>query len=299
MPFAIIFPVLKLKNLKEIIHEAYSDPGSCPAPRRILAYGVLGKIFTDFRAFPLHGQNIDRFGAYGIMCQRHMEVAMGQLDIFMPATYENIMALLISAMCLIEMCKPSTCWIMISAAAGLSQNLGYHRINTMTNDSVEDRDAKIRVFWTIYMFDKTLSLRLGRASIIQDWDISLPFISVKEKPMSSLSGSQILSYWVKVARVQGLTYEKLFSPAAFLQPVEERARIAQELVNTMNQAWYERPQAVFMKFTSDGEEILFMPQQTTPTIHSPDTTEIPSKRKGLEPPKLITGSLNASEYLAG
>ena len=57
---------------------------------------------------------------------------------------------------------------MISSAAGLCQSLGYHRINTMVNDNPEDRQTKIQIFWMIYMLDKTLSLRLGRSSILQD-----------------------------------------------------------------------------------------------------------------------------------
>jgi hypothetical protein len=43
----------------------------------------------------------------------------------------------------------------------------------MKNDSQEDRETKIYIFWMIYFFDKSMSLRLGRASFIQDFDISL------------------------------------------------------------------------------------------------------------------------------
>ncbi|KAI8941699.1 hypothetical protein NX059_002908 [Plenodomus lindquistii] len=299
MAFAIIFPFLKMKNLREIIEDAYFNAGSCSASRRVLAFGLMENIFSEFKAFPLADQDVSKYGAYGDMCKRHMEVALSQLDILMPASYENIMALLISAAQAIEMCKPSLCWVMISTAAGLCQHLGYHRINTMTNDSVEDQKAKIHVFWIIYMFDKTLSLRLGRASIIQDWDISLPFLLGGEEPTDAPDGSQMLSYWIKVARVQGLTYEKLFCPAAFLKPPEERARIANGLVNAMNQAWYERGEATVLDFTGSGQVFKFVPQRTTSTISSPSTTEIPSKRKRLGPPKPIVAPLEASQYIQG
>lgn len=49
-----------------------------------------------------------------------------------------------------------------------------------------------------------------------------------------------LVYWIKVAQVQGSTYEKLFSPAAFLKSDEERARICVDLVNQLDQAWTAR-----------------------------------------------------------
>ncbi|KAH9870995.1 hypothetical protein J1614_006569 [Plenodomus biglobosus] len=299
MAFAIIFPFLKMKSIKEVIEDAYFNAGSCAAPRRVLAYGIMENIFTEFKAFPLADQDVSKFGAYSNMCKRHMEVAMSQLDIFMPASYENIMALLISAAQSIELCKPSLCWVMVSTAAGLCQNLGYHRINTMVNDTEEEKNAKIHIFWMIYMFDKTLSLRLGRASIIQDWDISLPFLNTNEKPTDKPDGSQMLSYWIKVARVQGLTYEKLFCPAAFLTSPEERARIAHDLVSALNQAWYERGEATVIEFTGLGENIKFVPQRTASTMSSPSTTEIPSKRKRFGPSKPIIAPLKASEYIQG
>lgn len=299
MAFVIIFPFLKMENIREIVEDAYFNAGSCSAPRRVLAYGVMENIFVEFKAFPLANQDIGHFGEYSNMCKRHMEVAMSQLDIFMPASYENIMALLISAAQSIELCKPSLCWVMISTAAGLCQNLGYHRINTMANDSVEEQNAKIHVFWMVYMLDKTLSLRLGRASIIQDWDISLPFFVGNENATETPDGTQMLSYWIKVARVQGLTYEKLFCPAAFLTSPDERARIANDLVNAMNQAWLERGEVTVADFTDLGKDIKFVPHRTSYTLNSPSTTEIPSRRKRLGPPKPITAPLNAAEYIQG
>lgn len=52
MAFAIIFPFLKMRNLFEIFEDAYTDPAQCPAPRRILAYGVGYNLFTEFSAMP-------------------------------------------------------------------------------------------------------------------------------------------------------------------------------------------------------------------------------------------------------
>ena len=52
MAFAVIFPFLKMRNLFEIFEDAYTDPSQCPAPRRILAYGVGYNLFTEFSALP-------------------------------------------------------------------------------------------------------------------------------------------------------------------------------------------------------------------------------------------------------
>jgi hypothetical protein len=301
MAFAVVFPFLKMANLKEIFHDAYHNAGSCSAARRVLAYGVMENLFTEFKAFPLANMDVSNFQAYASIAKRHTEVALSQLDIFMPANYENIMALVLGSAQAIEMCKPSLCWIMISCAAGLCQNLGYHRINTMANDTPEDRNAKIHIFWMIYMFDKTLSLRLGRSSVIQDWDISLPYV-VPDEPghYDMRESSAMLSYWIKVARVQGQTYEKLFCPAAFFKSTEERTRTAIELVNAMNQAWYERGDATVAEFAGLGYHFNSAPQRPTGAglQHSPNETPLPSQHKRYVHQSKGKGP-DASEYIMG
>lgn len=215
MAFAVVFPFLRMANLKDIFYEAYHNPETCSAARRVLTFGVLENVFNEFRVFPLVNMDTTNYYTYATICRRQTEVALSQLAICLPASYENIMALVLGAAQAVEKCRPSLCWTMISSAAGLCQSLGYHRINTMVNDNPEDRQTKIQIFWMIYMLDKTLSLRLGRSSILQDWDISLPFVVSSNPDDKNPESSDMLSYWIKVARVQGLTYEKLFCPAAF------------------------------------------------------------------------------------
>lgn len=55
MIFAALFSMLKMKNLCSIIEDAYFNPDTCGAPRRLLAYGVLFNIFTEFALAPWEG----------------------------------------------------------------------------------------------------------------------------------------------------------------------------------------------------------------------------------------------------
>lgn len=211
-----------------------------------------------------------------------MNVAMSQLDFYLPATYENILALLLGSAHAIEMSKPSLCWTMISTAANLAQHLGYHRYQTMKDDSEDERNAKIHVFWFIYMMDKTLSLRLGRASMIQDWDMSLPYpnIDSDHARFGSLvqqgqRGTKMLLYWIKVAQIQGQAYEKLFSPAGSLRSTEERARTATELVDGLNKAWSERGEASGLDFAILGIDYGSAGKKTAYY----EATNLPSRKK--------------------
>lgn len=131
----------------------------------------------------------------------------------------------------------------------------------------------------IYMLDKTLSLRLGRSSILQDWDISLPFVVSSDPNDKHAESSAFLSYWIKVARVQGLTYEKLFCPAAFTRSTEERTRIAIELVNSLNQAWYERGDASIVDFSQQGQTYHLGTPRSNKIGNSPNETPLPSQYK--------------------
>ncbi|KAF5853611.1 hypothetical protein GGP41_002140 [Bipolaris sorokiniana] len=279
MTFAVIFPFLKMPNLREIFDDAYHSPGTCSAARRVLTYGILANIFYEFQAFPLAGMEIGQYATYAAICKRQSEVALSQLDLFIPASYENIMALVLGAAQAVEMCKPSLCWILISCAAGLCTSLGYHRINTMSHDTPEEKESKIYIFWMIYMFDKTLSLRLGKSSVLQDWDIALPFVHESDPNEPPSQRTRMLSYWVKVARVQGLTYEKLFCPASFLQSTEERTAVATDLINAMNQAWAERDDVKAVNRANFGKNINNVPQRVTGVGHSPNKTPLPSQLK--------------------
>jgi hypothetical protein len=97
----------------------------------------------------------------------------------------------------------------------------------MEHDTESVRQDKINLFWTIYSIDKALSLRLGRAATIQDYDISVPitpYIFGNVEPWST-----IYTLWIHHARIQGNVYEQLYSPKALNQPEEQRVIQARKL----------------------------------------------------------------------
>ena len=112
----------------------------------------------------------------------------------------------------------------------------------MRNDAEDDRAAKVHAFWFVYTLDKILSLRLGRASVIQDWDISLPSkvpVGDSKFPARPL-GLELQTYWLKLAQIQGKTYESLFSSVAFSKSDKERRQTASELRGSLTNALAER-----------------------------------------------------------
>lgn len=110
----------------------------------------------------------------------------------------------------------------------------------MAQDTKRERDDKIALFWYVYITDKTVSLRLGRAATIQDYDISLPV--PEESAVFPRSYIPFLSYWIEVARIQGQVAEQLYSPAAALLRQQERWRRADGLSSALEHAFEGRLQ---------------------------------------------------------
>ena len=112
---------------------------------------------------------------------------------------------------------------MISTAVRYCQMLGYHRESTFKNSKDENSSSKRRVFWTIYVFDKTMSLLLGRASYLQDFDMDV-------KPPAPSSDPKICPWdeafcsMIELAGIQGDTYNKLYSPSAMKHSSSERLK---------------------------------------------------------------------------
>lgn len=100
--------------------------------------------------------------------------------------------------------------------------------NTSTGN--DDKFARF-LFWTNYFLDKSLSLRLGRASTIPDWDIT----TRRPSPDDTQNEPAIAYFaqWVEVARCQGTIYELLYSPEAVTQPDHVRHARVQLLVNNL------------------------------------------------------------------
>lgn len=110
--------------------------------------------------------------------------------------------------------------------------MGYHRANSLKNAKPDDAHFKSFLFWSVYFIDKSLSLRLGRSSTIQDWDISIP----EPTPRTPVETAWMAFYslWIGAARCQGNIYELLYSPDAVAQPDQVRQARVQKLASDLH-----------------------------------------------------------------
>jgi hypothetical protein len=127
--------------------------------------------------------------------------------------------------------RPSLAWLLTSRAAHMCRTLGMHQESNVRNDPADVRAAKALLFWSTYMLDKGLSLRLGRASVLQDYDISIP--NVLEVTFGQQPSQAILSLWIKHAECQGKIYQRLYSPGALRQTEQGRSHQVQLVVQDL------------------------------------------------------------------
>ncbi|XEU96048.1 hypothetical protein FSHL1_001333 [Fusarium sambucinum] len=168
---------------------------------------------------------------YCSMCRTNLESALADLPLYLPTTIEMATALLLGAIYTMEIHKPVLAWNLVSRTLDLCRTLGYHRLSPRQDGKVsDDMKTKQLLFWMAYLVGQSLSLRVGRSSVIQDWEITTPMLALHEGP-SSLNASVAL--WIETARCQGNIYKRLYSLEAMAAPPHVRQSRVEALANEL------------------------------------------------------------------
>ncbi|KAK1978354.1 fungal-specific transcription factor domain-containing protein [Colletotrichum cereale] len=224
----------------------------------ITVNGGLYSLFTDYAAHT-SGDERKEYLEYAKICRVNLQTFLLNLPLHLPASSDVIVALLSGTFHAVEISKPSLAWTLVSKASELCQTLGYHRVESLTGSK---NDGKPTVhgmhwhqflFWNVYYIDKSLSLRLGRASTIPDWHVTMPLPTVIEHITSPIVPYLIL--WIKTAKCQGQIYEKLYSPDSMTQPYHVRQRRIQELVSSLHDIEV-RTQELSMNYQVRGNDVV-------------------------------------------
>ncbi|KFA73291.1 hypothetical protein S40288_07245 [Stachybotrys chartarum IBT 40288] len=165
------------------------------------------------------------YQSYSRMCRVNSETGLANLPLFLSPKLENAQALLLGALYAVDVSRPSVAWILNSAAAQLCQTGGFHRLCRHQNDTPAMTRVKRIVFWHVFMLDKGLSLRLGRAAVIQECDIEIPW-HYDFAGITLLESTAIASLWIQISALQGKIYDQLYSPSALAQPPGDIAQRA-------------------------------------------------------------------------
>ncbi|KAL0932879.1 fungal specific transcription factor domain-containing protein [Colletotrichum truncatum] len=203
----------------------------------ITVNGGLHSLFTDY-ASQAGPEEKSEFLGYANMCKINLETTLSNLPLHLPASSDVIVALLFGTFHAVEISKLSLSWTLVSKASELCQTLGYHRAESLQNTKDDGKPVVHGMhwhqflFWNVYCMDKALSLRLGRASTIPDWHITMPYPSLKEPVEDPIMPYYV--FWIQTAKCQGMIYEMLYSPESMAQPYHVRQTRVHELVSMLH-----------------------------------------------------------------
>jgi len=99
------------------------------------------------------------------------------------------------------------------------------------HEAPDDARHKQFLFWVTYVLDKSLSLRMGRSSTIQDYDVTVQ-IRPPTDP-DATPNDAFFGLWVTGSRLLGEVYELLYCPAAIALPESTRRARAQDLLQRL------------------------------------------------------------------
>lgn len=125
--------------------------------------------------------------------------------------------------------KPVLVRTLVNAGLSHCQMLGYHREITHQKDQSGFADNKRRMFWTLYVYDKTNSIHFGNASRVQDIEVDAQYPSIPED-VTEKPWMELFHLVIRLAKIQGLIFDKLYSVAALQAPAAERRQWIDSLV---------------------------------------------------------------------
>ncbi|KAJ5786105.1 transcriptional regulator family: Fungal Specific TF [Penicillium pulvis] len=229
--FSGYIPFFEIDYFIEKCRDVYFSTDDYSDAAFIAATFGLYSIFIELSFSEKEPATRNEYNQYVQMCKDGLEAALANLNILMPATHEYIVALSLGALHGVEISKPSLSWTLASTAMHMCQTLGYHRISSMEHDPPSVQKEKQCLFWSVYTILNLMSLRLGRASVIQDFDIALPS-PFETFPCNDIWG-HICALWTTQAMIQNKVYTTLYSPAALNQPESVRVSHARSLAAEM------------------------------------------------------------------
>lgn len=84
-----------MQNFRNIFVEVYAKDDT-PYGQRIIVYGLLYNLFQEFNLLEKIKRRNDDYSGYIAKCRHLLESAIFEMTLFIPASYENILALLLA-----------------------------------------------------------------------------------------------------------------------------------------------------------------------------------------------------------
>ncbi|KAI0531652.1 hypothetical protein GGR58DRAFT_518364 [Xylaria digitata] len=170
---------------------------------------------------------------YAAHCGRNFNTGIQTYDILAVPSFENVSSLTLGVVKAQNEAKLFLARTLASAAASHCHILGYHRETLYHVDRTAVSHTIRGLFWSLYMFDKNMSLLLGCSSSFQDIEIDTQYPLLSTDP-----GRKPWDEWfhlaIRLAKVQGQIYDRLYSATGIQMEVSERNCYIESLEATLH-----------------------------------------------------------------
>ncbi|KAF4438416.1 hypothetical protein F53441_12804 [Fusarium austroafricanum] len=170
--------------------------------------------------------------------ERNFNLGIQTFELVTVPSFENVLALTAAVLKIQNEGAPVLARSLVNAALGHCQMMGYHREVTYQKDRSGFAEHKRRLFWTLYVFDKTNSLHFGNASRVQDFEVDAHYPTIPDDPAEK-PWVELFRLAVRLAKIQGLIFDKLYSVAGLQSPAVDRRQWIDALVADMHQWRYD------------------------------------------------------------
>ncbi|KGO36053.1 Transcription factor, fungi [Penicillium expansum] len=193
----------------------------------IIVNATLSCLASDTVIGPNDAEAYDEHNKLVSMCQTNLETALSKLTLYIKPSYDMVLALILGIVYAISVSNTSLAWVLVGTAYQCSHSLGFHTHSDSSDELSHEPGQRRLLFWAVYFFEKSLSVRLGRSSIIKNYDITV--LSLEGLESSECHAICYVQQMVMLAGLAGRIYEQLYSANALRVTEDTRTHRALEL----------------------------------------------------------------------
>ncbi|KAL4787931.1 hypothetical protein BJX76DRAFT_249584 [Aspergillus varians] len=239
IPYCLIsHPLNDLSLVEDLFRKVYFPTEPLSVGHVTAMHGILLSLLKEFIGLKHPLTEKYDLSSHLANCERNFNTGLETYEILVVPSFENILSLTLAVIKAQDEANVLLSSTLVSVAARHCIMLGYHRALTYQNQRGATASNICRLFWTVYAIDKNMSLLLGRASCIQDYDIDVPY-PVCAGDAAAKAWDESFIVYLSLGRVQGQIYDRVYSAAALKLAPEVRTQSIDELAQELHQ-WHHR-----------------------------------------------------------
>ncbi|KAL4923484.1 Zn(II)2Cys6 transcription factor [Aspergillus undulatus] len=232
--FLMSYPMNDLSMVEDLFRKVYFPTEPLTIGHVTAMHGILLSLLKEFIGLkdPL-AEKYD-LSTYLPACEKNFNLGMETYEILVVPSFENVLSVLLAVIKAQDEANVLLSSTFVSVAARHCLLLGYHRTATYQNLSRQTASNISRLFWMVYVVDKNMSLLLGRASCIQDYDVDV-FIPPHSENPAIRPWDEVFVKNVTLGKLQGQIYDRIYSATALKSNPEVRIQHIQCLAEELHE----------------------------------------------------------------